>query len=483
MTKTDRLPAKPIAEKLLPKLIKKIRIVNELNQEEFGQILEPPVTQSTVARWEKGEQNPDTIQFPKLAYLLDLSLEQFHQLHKSNCLSNLKDLSIQKKFLVPNRQHYRLLKRGAKVWNKWREKNPDIIPQLAGAKLETLALDGMNLDKADLRGVELRNLSCRNSFYRSANLQGAFISEVDFSNSQFRGANFSHGEICKSYFNQTDLKKANFEGVRASNIQMKNATCTEASFINANLDNVRVFGTLFRNTKFDGVRSSNIYICDCEDELPINDIKLAELTYLKRYASSQFEYFLQSLTLEKKLLDLANKLVDKFGNYNFANAVSEFCSEPNELHPSATIKIRKTKDLLIVKFDSQPASNSNGRTEIAEPKIILRKIGDVIESNFTATEVNESEKIAKLTQQIQSENVSKFIPIALKLIDLQGSKFCSNNYKLEKIDNSIILSSVAKIEVELMRVQIGSESNKIIRANLTKSCLTHFQEILLELLT
>ncbi len=48
------------------------------------------------------------------------------------------------------------LKKGVKAWNKWRERNPDIIPQLTGIDLPDenyRDLSGYNLDYADLNDV------------------------------------------------------------------------------------------------------------------------------------------------------------------------------------------------------------------------------------------------------------------------------------------------------------------------------------------
>jgi len=37
---------------------------------------------------------------------------------------------------MANREHLEILKRGVKAWNEWREKNPDVKPDLRGADLK-----------------------------------------------------------------------------------------------------------------------------------------------------------------------------------------------------------------------------------------------------------------------------------------------------------------------------------------------------------
>ena len=148
--------------KLLAELIKRIRSTNKLTQTSFGQLFHPPVTQSTIARWENGEQMPDKVHLPKIAHFLDSTQDELQQLIE-NPLINLDNLHIEKKILTPNKKHLRILKRGVIAWNKWREKNPDIIPELAGLELSHYDLDeinNINFNQADLREANLSNLSC-----------------------------------------------------------------------------------------------------------------------------------------------------------------------------------------------------------------------------------------------------------------------------------------------------------------------------------
>ncbi|NJO99065.1 MAG: helix-turn-helix transcriptional regulator [Pleurocapsa sp. CRU_1_2] len=95
---------------LLGELIKKIRSINNLTQGKFGKIFEPSVTQSTVARWEKGEQNPDRIHFPKIASLLNLSFEEFIEFIEQP-ISKIEDLNIENKTLTYNERHLSMLKK------------------------------------------------------------------------------------------------------------------------------------------------------------------------------------------------------------------------------------------------------------------------------------------------------------------------------------------------------------------------------------
>ena len=56
---------------------------------------------------------------------------------------------------MANPEHLKILKQGVEAWNKWREKNPDITPDLRGADLYEANLSGANLRGANLRGASL----------------------------------------------------------------------------------------------------------------------------------------------------------------------------------------------------------------------------------------------------------------------------------------------------------------------------------------
>src|SRR5712691_7581284 len=67
---------------------------------------------------------------------------------------------------MANDQHVAILKQGVAAWNAWREKNPDVRPDLSEAELTGADLVGAKLSGADLA---------------EADLQGAILIGADFS--------------------------------------------------------------------------------------------------------------------------------------------------------------------------------------------------------------------------------------------------------------------------------------------------------------
>jgi uncharacterized protein YjbI with pentapeptide repeats len=74
---------------------------------------------------------------------------------------------------MANESHLSVLKQGVKAWNRWREQDSSVNPQLGEA----------NLDRADLRRANLRDANLRD-----ANLSKADLSEADLRDANLFGA-------------------------------------------------------------------------------------------------------------------------------------------------------------------------------------------------------------------------------------------------------------------------------------------------------
>jgi pentapeptide repeat protein len=84
---------------------------------------------------------------------------------------------------MANDEHIDMLRNGVKAWNAWRDENPDIRPDLIGARLIEADLIGANFFGANLSGAYLgaANLS-------GANLSGAILIKAELSG-DLSGAN------------------------------------------------------------------------------------------------------------------------------------------------------------------------------------------------------------------------------------------------------------------------------------------------------
>jgi uncharacterized protein YjbI with pentapeptide repeats len=178
---------------------------------------------------------------------------------------------------MANEKHLAILKKGIEAWNKWREENPKIRPDLSksdlsvmdfgganircanlsGVDLSEANLSGVDLSEANLSGVDLRcadlrwaNLSkadlhkadLRNSSFFSANVSKAsfFVADLswtDLSESDLRGANLTAANLCGVNFKRADIRSANFQHAYLANAIFCDAFLHSANFSHASLFN------------------------------------------------------------------------------------------------------------------------------------------------------------------------------------------------------------------------------------------------------
>ena len=490
------------SSKLLAKLIKKIRITNHLTQTDFGELFQPPVTQSTVARWEKGQQMPDRIHFPKIAYFLDFTFEELQKLLEEPVI-NLEDLHIKKKTLTPNKAHLKILKQGVKAWNKWRDKNPNINPELAGVQLSYFDLDGINLARADLRRVNLSHGSFRNSYFQNADLRGANLNELHLLSSCLNSANLSNASLSYSWLNKAELieanlhkaslkdvcfssanlSKANLAGANLSRIDFREANLNRASLEKVMISDSLVYGASFWQTNLNETKLENVYISpDGREGLPINDLALAQITYLHRHNPPEIRKFLENYHLEEEAIRLANIMIEKYAEYSQTHGFRVYCNinETDQLPPYH--EIRTDGDCFFVKIIPDFRDLDLVLSGKANQKIILRREGEITESNISSNELENLRILVQIEAKRQEERVSILAPVAIQILKINNSnKFVNQDYILETINREVILRTNSEANLELMRIDWDKEGWKIINSSLSENNVTYFQKLLKKL--
>ncbi|WP_319780020.1 pentapeptide repeat-containing protein [Maridesulfovibrio sp.] len=141
---------------------------------------------------------------------------------------------------MANPEHLKILEQGVEVWNKWREENPEIYPQLECTDLSFSKITGINLKHANLMGTNLE----------SAGLMLAQLDEADI-----RRANLKHTWLQNASLKNTDLRGANLKDadLDSTNLQracLSLATLAGATVRDANLQNAQLGGTYLKDTQF-----------------------------------------------------------------------------------------------------------------------------------------------------------------------------------------------------------------------------------------
>lgn len=213
---------------------------------------------------------------------------------------------------MANEEHVALLKSGVEAWNRWREANPDVRPDLSEAKLSTrrhpLDLRGINLRGADvseacLSGADLRDADLRKTLFKDANLTGAnlggadlrdaFLITANLNKAKLPGADMSDADLVGTFFREADLS-----GAKMCRANMKMARVVDSDLSGADLSDALVYGISAWNLRLEGAVQKNIVITTGDQaRITVDNLEVAQFVYL--------------LVNNEKIRDVVNTITSK----------------------------------------------------------------------------------------------------------------------------------------------------------------------------
>jgi hypothetical protein len=168
---------------------------------------------------------------------------------------------------MENEEHLKILQVGVDAWNDWREKNPEVIPDLRGAILWSANLSGANLSWADLREAGLSEANLRGASLWSANLSGADLSGADLREADLSEANLREADLTGAKLNSADLTETQL--IRTD---MCDAELTGSSIYGISAWDLRLN---------DGTQQENLIITpQGEPVVMVDNIEVAQFIYL-----------------------------------------------------------------------------------------------------------------------------------------------------------------------------------------------------------
>jgi hypothetical protein len=173
---------------------------------------------------------------------------------------------------VADEEQLKIIRQGVAAWNEWREKNPELPPNLSRADLSGLDLSGANLSKARLRRANLSWVCLCSADLCRADLCKANLSEANLSQTNLNGANLS----------QANLSRANLSGAELNGVDLVAAQLIQTNLFNATLTGSRVYGVSVWDIKVnDQTNQQNLLITpDGEAAITVDNIKVAQFIYL-----------------------------------------------------------------------------------------------------------------------------------------------------------------------------------------------------------
>lgn len=165
---------------------------------------------------------------------------------------------------MANEEHLKILKQGVEVWNKWRDENPDVAPDLSFVNLSN-----MNLSKADFRdinffGAKLNNTDLRGTNLRNARLINAQFKNADLSNAYISGAILTKAILEKSKLNKTNLSRTYLWETNLIKAELNSADLDEASLIRADFREAKLIGTILTKCHLIETNFENAVIKNCK---------------------------------------------------------------------------------------------------------------------------------------------------------------------------------------------------------------------------
>ena len=212
---------------------------------------------------------------------------------------------------MANAAHVEQLKQGIEAWNLWREKNPEIQPDLRGAEaaLSEINLRGINwrgldLSEFDLRGFDLRGANLSQANLRKANLFGADLSCADCHGADFRGANLLGVNLCEANLRQADLSsfdfnKFDFRGAHLCGANLHEANLTNTMLSGLDLSEVDLSGVDLRHTDLSSAKLANANLSDAN----LSELNLTKANF---YGADLSRVNLSGATLNEANLANAN---------------------------------------------------------------------------------------------------------------------------------------------------------------------------------
>lgn len=209
---------------------------------------------------------------------------------------------------MANDEHLAILTQGVEVWNKWREENPDIIPDLSETDLYQADLSKANLTAANLHEADLMGADLIKANLSEVNLSGANLIWADLTWANLSRANLCNAELCGA-----NLRGANLSSANLCDAWLREAEVTNAIFYNATLTGAFIKNWVVNSgTNLDGIICEYVYLGENETERrPINgNLAPGEFTSLYKKILENADLILRKTPENENTLNKPEKNID-----------------------------------------------------------------------------------------------------------------------------------------------------------------------------
>jgi len=198
---------------------------------------------------------------------------------------------------MANAEHKKIVEQGVLVWNKWREDNPGMIPNLNGIDLSGQDWSGANFErtdfvKANFEGINLENailtgakhpsgVDIGRSYLDGANLKNANLNNANLRRAVLIDTNLSGATLLGTNLSESDLTNAKFVGAKLTGANLIQAQLIKTNFDGANLNECLTYGISTWDLSLKETEQSNLLITPPESPvITVDNIQVAQFIYL-----------------------------------------------------------------------------------------------------------------------------------------------------------------------------------------------------------
>ena len=147
-------------------------------------------------------------------------------------------------------EHLKLLKQGADIWNKWRERDFYVRADLRQADLQGINLAGYYLGETDLSGVDLSKQDLESAQIEDSNCSESKLNQANLANAKLTQTNFFRADLIRANLEGANLQAADFRQADLRGAILRGAYLGGADLTRANLDNADISGAYLNATVF-----------------------------------------------------------------------------------------------------------------------------------------------------------------------------------------------------------------------------------------
>lgn len=127
---------------------------------------------------------------------------------------------------MANEKHLEILKKGVEAWNHWRQQNPEVVPDLRGAKLIATDFQGARLDYAVFGWANLERANFTGVDLTKADLHDASLVMADLHDANLFAARLAGANLKWAKLTRVSLRRADFRVVDLYDVDLSEA-CVE----------------------------------------------------------------------------------------------------------------------------------------------------------------------------------------------------------------------------------------------------------------